>query len=140
LPFFQGSDISSSLTQAWAAAWNLNPLFDLICGSNCLNDLSLVYPSLRQHYPTDRMAVLSSEMDQTISTYYAISQSTFQTDLNSLATQVLAPQGIRTFFVNGSSHTMLGSPASYTTSTNVNLWTFLGQMVTDDPNWVSAGP
>jgi hypothetical protein len=79
-------------------------------------------------------------MDQTISTYYAISQSTFQTDLNSLATQVLAPQGIRTFFVNGSSHTMLGSPASYTTSTNVNLWTFLGQMVTDDPNWVSAGP
>jgi hypothetical protein len=140
LPFFQGNDISANEKAAWTSAWNLNPLFDLICGSNCLSDLSLVYPSLRQHYPTDRMAVLSSEMDSTISGYYMISGAQFQTDLNSLATQVLAPNGIHTFFVNGNSHTMLGSPANYTTSTNVNLWTFLSQMVTDNPSWVSAGP
>ncbi len=156
LPLFEGNDIPQTERQAWYASWNLAPLLVPVCGTNCINDLSLAHRLLAQTFPRDRMALLSYNQDAVISTYYGqISGSTFEGYLNSLTTDVLAPSHWGSFYLCGNSHTMLGDPGACavgsgggcpttanncTTSGGVQLWSWLTQMVTDDPSWASAGP
>jgi len=140
LPFFEAGAVGAGEVSAWEASWNLAPLITQVCGADCLTDLSLMYPRLRSRFPADRMALLSSEQDGVISQYYFLTGPQFQTDLNALATQVLGPAQVHTFFVNGSTHTMLYNPGSFATTGSVALLTWLTQMTTDDPNWTSVGP
>ena len=45
----------------------------------------------------------------------------------------------RYFFVAGSSHTMVGSPAAFSQN-SVSLLDWIGQEIDDDPDWVSVKP
>ena len=139
LPFFQQGEMPAS-TPTWIANWGSAAMLDALCGPACVADLSRVYPTLRAAFPVDRMALLSSEQDGTISRYYGMGAAQYEADLNGLATEVLRPANIRTFFVNGSTHTMLYGPGSFSTTSAVGLWSWLTQMTSDDANWVSAGP
>lgn len=140
LPLFQGDAVSPALRTAWFQSWNLGALSDPICGLGCRADLSLFVKAIATKYPNDRMGLLSSMQDQTIRSYYGLTGPVFQTDLVALTTNVLDPlPNFRHFYIPGQSHTMLGSPATYTAA-GTPLWTWLSKMASGDPGWVSAGP
>jgi hypothetical protein len=140
LPLFEKDGIPPDTRAAWYQSWNLGALVDPICGAGCQNDLSLFMTAVATRYPGDRMALLSSEEDSTVSAYFQVSESDYAVDLTALATDVLDPLGhFDHFFVAGTSHTMLGSPGSFTAGTTP-LWTWLTQESTGDATWVSAGP
>jgi len=144
LPFFVDNPAPS--TPSWITSWNLTPLFDELCGANCQYDFSQAYSATRISFPNDRMALLSYVGDSVIPTYYQMNAATFAADLAQLQGQVLAPIGMNVFFIadtlpDGGSvrgHTMLGDPT--VTQGGTDAWTFLNQMVTDDPNWTSVNP
>jgi hypothetical protein len=60
--------------------------------------------------------------------------------LNQLDAQVLAPASWNSFLLNGTNHTVLWTWATATTSTSVNLRTWVHDMITDASTWTSAGP
>jgi hypothetical protein len=99
-----------------------------------------VYAALHQRFPSDRMAYLGYEQDQTMSAYYETLPQVFQLYLNQLSTNALHPSHFQTYLLDGANHTMLWSWASANTDAGVNLRTWVGQMVTDDSKWTSAGP
>ena len=138
LPLFEGDSIAPALRNAWFASWNLGKVVDPICGTACRANMSLMMKSVAARYPNDRMALLSSVQDQTIRTYYNLTPTQFQTALVSLANDVLEPSGIfKHFYVTGSTHTMLGSPASFLAA-GMDLWMWLTKMVTNDVSWASV--
>ena len=138
LPLFEGDDIQPWLRTTWATEWDLTPLMEQAC-PDCAGDFSLWHKTLRTMYPDDRMALLSSEQDGTISGYYLLSAEHFQEDLLKMDADVLEPSGWHTFFITGKSHTMVGSPAKFS-SNGQALWPWLTQMVNDDPAWASVAP
>lgn len=139
-PLLKGSAISQSLRDAWATAWQYGPLLEGIDPA-AKTDFSTVYTALATKYPTERMALLSYSQDQVIRTYIQISAAQFEAALNDLDTTVLEPlPRFRYFVIAGSSHTMLGNPATQT-SAGVGLLGWLGQMQTaPDSEWKSAHP
>lgn len=138
LPLFVGDSIPPAVRDPWFASWNLGAITDPLCGAPCRSDLSLAMKALATRYASDRMALLTSQQDQTIRSYYQLGAAAFQMALATLTTSVLDPLGhFKHFYVNGATHTMLGSPASYTSGT-APLWTWLTQMVTDDVAWAST--
>ncbi len=139
LPLFEGTTVPTSLRTAWYQSWNLAPLVDPIC-TGCKDDFSLYLTSLAKKFPNDRMALLSSEQDGTIRTFYQLSGPAYAAALKKLTADVLDPLGnFKHFFVNGQTHTMLGGPAMFTAN-STPLWSWLTQMVTDDPTWKSVDP
>lgn len=141
LPFFVGTDVKASLSTAWETQWNLGSTLEQICSNpGCLTDISGVYPALAKRYPSDRMGFLTAEQDAVMSFFYGVSGTQFEKNLGHLTTTVLSPSPPwREFYVPGNSHTLLGAPGNFTTR-NVPLWTWLTQMVTDDPAWASEMP
>jgi pectinacetylesterase len=140
-PPLKSSDFPMGFRDAFYMSWNLGASLDGICPT-CRQDFSNLIPVLGNKYPKDRGALLSSLQDRTISGYLLLSGPGFQTALLDLATTVIDPQpNFRYFLINGNSHTMLGAPgdARYT-SQNVQLLTWLPQMVNDDPAWKSLKP
>jgi hypothetical protein len=141
LPMLVGDDVQPWLRETWIETWDLHTVVDPICPTACTNDFSQMHVALAADYPDDRMALLSSEQDATISGYLLMAQSTFETNLNELDAAVIEPsQQWNRFFVNGNSHTMIGSPGRFHTSDGVELWPWMTQMVTDDAAWDSVGP
>jgi len=142
-PPLEGSAIPPAYVQAWLTNWRLDLVLDPLCGADataCHGDLSLAVAKLVALHPTDRMALLSSFQDQTIRTYFNLSPTDFQADLLALAADRLDPTPtFRYFFVTGSSHTMLGSPAGFSQDAT-SLLPWLTQLVTDDPAWASVKP
>jgi hypothetical protein len=95
---------------------------------------------LVSRYPDDRLALLSSLQDDVVRAYFQLSAASFQADLLKMASDRLDPTNtFRYFFVAGSSHTMLGSPAAFSQN-SVRLLDWIGQEVGDDPDWVSVRP
>jgi hypothetical protein len=140
LPFFVGDAVQQWMKDTWMQTWNLAPLMDEACpDGSCAYDFSQVHVQLAEKYPDDRMALLSSEQDQTISTYLLMSEERYQEELYVLDGQVLGPTGWKRFFVPGNSHTMVADPYDFEAE-GVTLWTWLGQMTNDDPAWESVGP
>jgi len=139
-PFLVGDGIPPGHRSAWFTQWRLDMLVDPICGQDCKSNLAAFYPKLAARFPNDRMALVSSVQDEVISAYFLILQPFFELEIRKLATQVLAPlSNWRTFLIAGSSHTTLGSPASFT-SGGVDLRTWLTRMVAGEATWTSLAP
>lgn len=140
LPLMEGDAIQPWLRETWTDTWDLHPLLDGIC-PDCSDDFSRLHVRLAEKWPDDRMAVLSSEQDATISGYLLMSGPHYQDALTQLDQDVFANSPTwKRFFVNGNSHTMVGDPRDFHTSDGHELWPWLTAMVTDDPNWASVGP
>jgi len=139
-PLLEGDGIPAGHRAAWYANWHLGDVVDPLCGADCGNDLSLVYPALVAKYPQDRMALLTSLQDQTIRTYFLILLGIdFEQRLRALVTDRLAPTAtFRTFAIPGESHTLLGG-INTITSGGLTVEAWLGQMLTGDPGWATVG-
>ena len=142
-PPLEGTATPPAELADWLTNWRLDLVIDPLCGTNaaaCRSDLSLAIPALVARYPSDRMALLSSEQDQVIRTFFLLSPTDFQTALLALAADRLDPTAnFRYFFVPGSTHTMLGGPAGFSQG-GMSLLTWITRLVTDDPAWVSVKP
>jgi hypothetical protein len=150
-------EIPPATVAAWQLAWDLGGAMSSLCGAlDCLNDLSLVFPALQTKYPNDRLALLSSTQDATIRGFFTdvttitttppyftpMSPTTFEDGLRALASRIeddTPPGETHAFLVTGTSHTMLGAPASFT-SQGTSLWDWLKLQVNDDPAWAAAIP
>lgn len=129
----------AGFVKSWYTSWNLGKAIDPLC-PDCMNDLSQLATATSRKYPNDRMALLSSEQDQTIRGYALLSANGFQTALNNMATTVLDPlANYRYFFVAGQTHTMLGAPAGFSQQ-GTSLKTWITQMVNDDAGWKTLKP
>ncbi len=148
------SNIPSTTVAAWYAAWDLGGALTPLCGLECATDMSLVFPALQRKYPGDRLALLSSTQDATIRGFFGtftstppfvtpMDATTFENALRALASQIedaTPPGETHAFVVVGTSHTMLGHPADFTSSQGTNLVDWLGQQVNDSTSWSSATP
>jgi hypothetical protein len=131
--------VSPALLAAWFASWRLDRALDPVCGAACRTDLSALITALSQRFPQDRLALLSSLQDQVISGYYLLSGPALEQELLRISAQVIAPTpNVRAFLVNGTSHTMLGNPASF--SQGIPLLTWLDQEVSGDAAWSTRQP
>ncbi|HYO55796.1 pectin acetylesterase-family hydrolase [Archangium sp.] len=139
-PLLKNNAISPTLREAWARAWNYVPVLDAI-DPVLKNDFSALYPVLARKYPNDRMALLSSEQDQTIRTYLGLSATDFQSALRDLDATVLEPlPNTRSFITTGQDHTMLFDVVSQR-SRGVLLLEWLNQMQgASDADWSSVRP
>ena len=139
-PFLEAGGIPPALVTAWFANWHLDDVTGPICGIACKTDLSAVMSGLVSRYPDDRMALLSSLQDDVVRAYFQLSAASFQADLLKMAADRLDPtKTFRYFFVAGSGHTMVGSPAAFSQN-SVGLLDWIRQEVDDDPDWVSVKP
>jgi hypothetical protein len=139
-PLLKSSAMPATLREAWARAWKYDAVMDALDPA-VKNDYSALYPALARKYPNDRMALLSSEQDQTIRTYLRLSATAFQSALRDLDTTVIAPlPNARSFITTGEGHTMLLNPAGQS-SQGVVLLDWLNQMQSaSDTDWRSVRP
>jgi hypothetical protein len=139
-PLLEGDGIPPDERSAWYAMWHLGDLVDPLCGPDCRNDLSRVYPALVTRHPGDRMALLTSLQDQTIRTYFLILLGAdFEQRLRALITDRLAPTAtFRTFAIPGESHTLLGGIDTIT-SAGITVEAWLDMMLAGDVSWASVG-
>jgi hypothetical protein len=139
-PALEGDDIPPGYRTEWYAQWNLGEVLDPVCGAACKDDFSQAVKLLTVRYPNDRMSLLSSLQDQTISGYFLLSAAGFQRALTMMAHDVLDPtSNYHYFFVDGNTHTMLGNLALFSEQ-GTSLETWLTQLVTDDPAWKTLQP
>src|SRR5206468_1167968 len=78
-PALIGSEIPDGYRAAWYEHWDLGPFLDPIC-PDCRDDFSALIPAAAKLYPNDRMALLSSMRDGTISQYLLKSPGSFEAD------------------------------------------------------------
>jgi hypothetical protein len=124
---------------AWWAAWGTPAVLATFC-PECATDLSAGWTALSRRWPADRIALLSSMQDEVIRSFLLTGPLVFEAALRATRAEVLAPlPNVRTFFVSGESHTMVGAPGRFTAG-GVPLPDWLAQMVSDDPAWQSLGP
>jgi hypothetical protein len=136
-PTLEGDAIPAGYKTAWYANWRLDKVLDPICGDPCKTDLSIATKLLAARYGSDRMALLSSLQDQTISGYFLLSGPAFQTEIEMVAHDILDPTpNFHYFYVTGNTHTMLGGISNFT-SQGVPLQMWLQQMIGDDSAWKS---
>jgi hypothetical protein len=142
LPLMEGDTIPPGFRMAMFVSWGLGDVTDPLCGAPCRSDLSQWMKTLAQMWPGDRMALVSSQQDQTVRGFYLLTAAGYQAALTNLVTDVLAPTAkFRAFLFAGQTHTTLGDPANAAYTTNgVQLWTWLTQMVGDDPAWQTQQP
>jgi hypothetical protein len=134
----EGDAVPAAERTAWFASWNLGGVVDPLC-PGCRDDLSGFYTTLASRYPNDRMALLSSLQDDTISAYFMLAADQFQTDLLQMLGDRLTPTlNFRAFLISGSQHTLLGTPQ--VTTQNVVLESWLGDMVNDRSPWPTITP
>ena len=134
-PPLEGDAVPEFERIAWAASWGYTDLLTRLCGPTCKDDLSLGLPALAARYPSDRLSLLSSLQDRTISQYVFADGPTFEGHLRHLAATVIAPlASMRVFFIAGSSHTMLGDPAAVP-----GLWDWLAAQASGT-DWTSVIP
>jgi len=139
-------EIPQATIDAWYQEWNMGDVVTPLCGIACKQDLSLVLGALSARYPSDRLALLTSTQDATIrfffgdlSTGAAMNAQVFEDGVRGLAASMEGLGEAHAFVVPGSSHTMLGSPGSFS-SEGVGLFEWLRRQVDDDPAWAAAIP
>ena len=117
--------------------WQLAKVTDPIC--DCSRGFEPALASIVQHHPNDRISLLETEQDAVMRTYYQLTPSAFQADLNKTASDVLASApNARYFFVGGKTHMMLPAPAYFSDSTPLVSW--LSQQYGDSRNWDNESP
>lgn len=137
LPLLEGASVPQAIRDGMFLSWRLGDITDATCGTICHDDLSQWMKLLAATYPGDRMALISSQQDMTIRAYFALSGPAFQTALEALVADVLAPTAhFRAFVFPGATHTTAADPSMFT-SNGVELRTWMTQMVGDDPAWTS---
>ncbi len=147
-------EIPTATIAAWYLAWDLGGALTPLCGVGCATDMSLAFPALETKYPDDRLALLSSTQDATIRAFFgaftttwpyvvSMDATTFETGLRDLAGRIedaTPPGETHAFIVAGTSHTMLGHPADFTSQHGTSLFDWLGQQVNDDAGWSASIP
>ena len=121
--------------QAMQTSWAMK--FPTTC-SGCAADLGAMPAALRSEMPAGtRYGLLSYTRDNTIATYFGITQDQLET---ALAGEVSAmANGQAAFRITGASHVLIGMP-NLMTSTNVAESTWVTQWATGDSAWTSVGP
>jgi hypothetical protein len=138
-PLLEGNNVPQSERDAWWSSWGLGTLVDPLC-AGCKEDLSAYYPAVVTLYPKDRMALLSSQQDMVIRTYFMQTPQQFQDALTSTLQHRFEPTDtLKSFLVTGEQHGLLGDAATLATG-GVNLEAWLTQMVQDQPGWSSVAP
>jgi hypothetical protein len=140
LPFYPPSEYPAATLSSELTNWGITPLLEQICGTACTSNFSLVNAGLRAQFPSDRMAYMGFNEDETMSAYYETLPQLFDVYLNQLMSQQYHPTSTQTYILNGTKHTTLWNWAAAETTTSVNLRTWVTDMVTDSPTWTSAGP
>lgn len=137
-PPLVGGDVPELERAAWYASWGLDRTLAPLC-PGCRGDLSQILPALAQRHPLDRIALLSSRQDAVIRGYLLQSPAGFERALLQLVDQRVAPlAAARAFLETGEGHALLQDPAAHAAE-GVKLPDWLGQMVLDDPAWVTRG-
>ncbi len=146
------ANIPTSTVQAWVSQWDIGTIVDQVCGTACAGSpptLAPLIPELAKANPGDRFALLSSDQDQVIrsfffdpSTFLPMSTTDFQTGLQSLVSSMDAvpTANVHAFVISGTSHTMLGSPGAITSQSGVGLFDWLSKEVNDDRSWSTETP
>ncbi len=120
----------------WNEAWDLFKAFPADC-SGCASDPAAIVPYYSAKYPSSRFALLSYDHDNVISKFYGMNQDEFKTAIEAVATTQFAPLANgRTFYVSGTSHTMLGKLSTASGGTTLAAW--LRTMITDGADWKSV--
>lgn len=126
--------------QQWLSAWNLGPLLYGICPDCMDGDWSLAIDALVAKYPNDRLALLETLQDGTISGYFFQDGPTFQNNLETVTADHIDPHpNFHYFYQAGNGHTMLHDLSQHTVG-GVNVRDWIGQMVNDDTAWKSVKP
>ena len=129
--------IPSSQLALMFTNWNLGALLDPQC--SCRNGFEPALQALTQRFPSDRVSLLSYEQDSVIPSYFGLTATQFQTDLNATATGAIVPAAnARSFFLPGSGHVLLFTPSTLTQG--VSLTTWLAQQIGDSAAWTSEAP
>lgn len=137
LPFFK-KDMPLAMRQAWFDNWNLAPLTTPICGANCVDDMSKLFPGMATLYPNDPMALLSFTTDPVIASYYKINTLQYWSVLGQFTKDPLEPTGhFKHYYVDQWGHTMLSNPTAYTVK-GVKLLDWIAKMASADPSWASV--
>jgi hypothetical protein len=142
-PLLVGDDIPAAVRAASITAWRAGEVIRALCPQQpeeCLEDLSEIYPALRERWPNDRFALLSTLRDEVIRSFFLLDGAEYEAAIRRLDAEVFEPlPDAETFLVPGEAHTLLGAP-SLVTAEGVTLEEWLRRMVEDDPAWTSAGP
>ncbi len=66
---FVGNDLPQALRDAWWASWNLDATITPLCAA-CKTDLSALWSVLHAAHPGDRLALLTTTQDATMSAFF----------------------------------------------------------------------
>jgi pectinacetylesterase len=149
-PPLQGGGIPASSRAAWYASWNMGASLGPFC-PDCQSDLSKGLTAVLATYPRDRVALLEHTQDEVIRGFFGTviatqpfllpqDPVTFEAELRSLASAVIAPApNGRFFFTSGTGHpTLQDPPATSTPAPGLPAW--IDQMVSDSPAWANVAP
>ncbi len=134
-PPMSGEVFPPCLQQLWKTTWGLDKTLVAECGSDCDGKdafIATAFDSVRREFPTMTAGLFSSTGDQTIRTFAgygwaggydmcgnipnAVTQQAYQAGLEELRTNAASVgTGFGTFYIGGSSHTILRSSQLYTT-------------------------
>jgi len=132
------------LQTLWRTVWGFDKTLLAECGSDCSNPdkfISDTFEHMRREFPTMHGGVFSSVADQTIRAFAgygwaggynvcgeiptAVTATVYQQGLDELRTRLSSGAGMGTYYIAGSTHTILRSSSFYTTtvgSTTVPQW------------------
>ena len=122
------------LQTLWRTTWGLDKTILAECGSDCSDNTNFIADTLdhmRKEFPDMHGGLFSSTADQTIRAFAgygwsggynmckdtpnAVTATVFQQGLDELRTNVMKTPGFGTFYITGSSHTILRSAGYYST-------------------------
>ncbi len=129
------------LIQAGFQSWGITDVLDPLCGAGvCEADLSESLSALARHYPGDRFALLSWNVDPVLSAFYGIAQADFTVGLLKMTSDVVDPTAnVRAFIAAGQDHTMLEGPGAVSQN-GVPLVSWLAEEVAGDGAWTTVRP
>jgi hypothetical protein len=144
-----GDAIPPTTRQLWYLSWNLGASLDPWC-PECFSDLSQGITEIVKRYPQDRVALLSHLQDAVIRGFFGtitvtppsitpMSATTFESELRLLGTDRMDPAttAAKYFFTAGTAHPTLEDP-TVITSPAPGLASWIDEMLSDSPSWVSA--
>ena len=136
------------LQKLWRTVWGLDKTLVAECGSACTGDTFVeeTFTKMRTEFPTMTGGLFSSTGDQTIRTFAgygwsggynmckdipnAVTTQVYTQGLTKLRESVAGSTGFGTFYITGSSHTILRSGNFYTTTAgNMTVAQWLGTTI-----------
>jgi hypothetical protein len=137
-PLLIGDAVPADLRQAFYASWGLDWL-DAECPA-CRDDLGAVHDELAARFPDDRTALIDSQQDQVMRSFFRQDAGTFQAALGALVTHLDTLPGRHAFVRTGQGHVALGQPAAVQAVDGAPLLPWIAQWLTADPAWTTHGP